>query len=236
MYLMSAILNILLLDPEPLTRLALAEMIPRLGKMQVICQTNNLANCIQQTERLWPDIVLVREKHPLVDAQQLARAFSSRGFRNLVCISEESRPIYLKHLINLGVAGLLTAACDPTELKSSLESVAKGQCYASPAVARSLMRESSQPQGPPIESLSRREFQVLRLICAGLDAGEIAKKLGLSPKTISTYRYRIRLKLNLKHSAELITAGLRMREKGLFSPNTASPVEGESDDLLPRDC
>ena len=84
----------------------------------------------------------------------------------------------------------------------------------------------AQPQGPPIESLSRREFQVLRLICAGLDAGEIAKKLGLSPKTISTYRYRIRLKLNLKHSAELITAGLRMREKGLFSPNTASPVKG----------
>ena len=221
MYLMPATLNILLLDPEPLTRLALAEMIPRLGKMQVICQTHSLANCIQQTEKLWPDIVLVREKHPMVDAQQLASAFSARGFRNLVCISEESRPVYLKHLINLGVAGLLTDECSPTELKSSLESVARGHSYASPAVARSLMRESGQPPGPPIESLSRREFQVLRLICAGLNAREIAKKLGLSPKTISTYRYRIRLKLNLKNSAEMITAGLRMREKGLLSGNSA---------------
>ncbi len=236
MYLMPANLTILLLDPEPLTRLALAEMIPSLGKMQVICQTDNLANCIQQTERLWPDIVLVREKHPLVDAQQLASAFSARGFRNLVCITEESRPVYLKHLINLGVAGLLTAACNPIELKSSLESVAKGHSYASPAVARSLMRESAQAHGPPIESLSRREFQVLRLICAGLNAGEIAKKLGLSPKTISTYRYRIRLKLNLKHSAELVAAGLRMREKGLLSSNIAIPVTCESDDQLARHC
>ena len=233
---MPANLNILLLDPEPLSRLALAEMIPRLGKMQVICRTNNLANCIRQTEKLWPDIVLVREKHPLVDAQQLASAFSARGFRNLVCISEDSRPVYLKHLINLGVAGLLTAACNPTELKSSLESVAKGHSYASPAVARSLMRESAEPDGPPIDSLSRREFQVLRLICAGLNAAEIAKKLGLSPKTISTYRYRIRLKLNLKHSAELVTAGLRMTEKGLLSPTIAFPVTGESDDQLAGHC
>lgn len=233
---MPAHLNILLLDPEPLTRLALAEMIPRLGNMQVVCQTNDLANCIQQTEALWPDIVLVREKHPLVDAQQLASAFSARGFRNLVCISEESRPVYLKHLINLGVAGLLTAECSPTELKSSLESVARGHSYASPAVARSLMRGSVQAPGPPIESLSRREFQVLRLICAGLNAREIAKKLGLSPKTISTYRYRIRLKLNLKHSAELITAGLRMREKGLLAANIAIPVSGEADDPLARHC
>jgi DNA-binding NarL/FixJ family response regulator len=214
---MSPHLNILLLDPEPLTRFALAEMISRMGRMRVISQTNNLANCIQQTEKLWPDVVLARERHPLVDIQQLARALSARGFKNLVCISEEGRPVYLRHLIDLGVAGLLTAACPSRELKSSLESVAKGHSYASPAVARALIHDPVRPQGLPIERLSPRELQVLRLVCAGLSAKEIATKLGLSPKTVSTYRYRIRLKLSLKHSAELITAGLRMQDKGLLA-------------------
>ena len=74
------------------------------------------------------------------------------------------------------------------------------------------------------------------MIGSGNSQIEIASQLSLSPKTISTYRYRIRLKLNLKHSAELVTAGLRMREKGLLSPTIAFPVTGESDDQLAGHC
>jgi len=233
---MSPTLKILLFDAEPLTRHALAEMIPRLGNMQVVCQAHNLANCIRQTEQLWPDVVLVREKHPLVDAQQLARAFSARGFKNLVCISEESQPVYLQHLISFGVAGLLTSACSSCELKFALEAVSRGRSYASPTVGRSLMKTSSERPGLPIARLSRRESQVFRLICAGLSAIEIAKKLTLSPKTISTYRCRIRLKLNLRHSADIVAAGLKMRDQGLLVADPNHQAIAESADSLARHC
>jgi two-component system invasion response regulator UvrY len=68
--------------------------------------------------------------------------------------------------------------------------------------------------GPPHASLSDREFEVLRLIASGLSVGDIADRLSLSVKTVSTYRARILEKMRMKNNAELMQYVLTNRLLG----------------------
>jgi DNA-binding NarL/FixJ family response regulator len=84
--------------------------------------------------------------------------------------------------------------------------VLAGGRYVSPSLAEKLATYLSggEAQKAPQETLSDREFQVLRLIASGKIVSEIAKELSLSVKTISTYRSRILEKMGMKNNAELM--------------------------------
>ena len=83
------------------------------------------------------------------------------------------------------------------------KSLAGGR-YVSPALAERLaLRLAPGRRDAPHETLSDREFQVLRMIASGRTVGQIAQELGLSVKTVSTYRTRLLDKMGLKNNAEL---------------------------------
>ena len=86
----------------------------------------------------------------------------------------------------------------------AIHKVAGGSRYVSPALAEKLVFDLERGTDvPPHETLSDREFEVLRLIASGKTVGEIAEILSLSDKTISTYRARILEKMGMKTNAEL---------------------------------
>jgi two-component system invasion response regulator UvrY len=103
----------------------------------------------------------------------------------------------------------LTKESAPDELVAAILKVAGGGRY----VTRSLTEElagalGGELEGEPHEALSNREYQVMCLLAAGYTVTEIAAQLSLSVKTISTYRSRIRVKLGLKNTAEIIRYAL----------------------------
>jgi DNA-binding NarL/FixJ family response regulator len=104
-----------------------------------------------------------------------------------------------------GASGYITKESAPEELVGAINKVIAGGCYVSAALAETLaFRLSSDTQKPPQELLSDREYDVLRLIGSGKLAGEIARELSLSVKTISTYRARILEKMGMKNNAQLM--------------------------------
>lgn len=99
---------------------------------------------------------------------------------------------YAARCFKLGASGYLNKAIDPDELVAAIRKAASGGLYVGTAVAEHLAAQLAQPvERLPHESLSRREFQVFRLLAAGASVGEIATQLVLSPNTISTYRTRV---------------------------------------------
>ena len=109
-----------------------------------------------------------------------------------------------------GAAGYLTKERTPQDLVEAIRKVLQGRTYVSPALADRLA--TALQGGLPLvahEALSDREHEVLRLIGAGKTVGVIAAELGLSPKTVSTYRTRILQKLQLQTSADLIRYALQ---------------------------
>ena len=111
---------------------------------------------------------------------------------------------YALRVLRAGGAGYLTKESAPDELLEAVRRVTAGLRYITPEVAECIAQDwNRNPVQAMHETLSDREFEVLRLIASGKTVGEIAKDLALSVKTVSTYRARVLQKLHLRHNAEL---------------------------------
>ncbi|SFV02834.1 response regulator [Pseudoduganella namucuonensis] len=111
---------------------------------------------------------------------------------------------YAIRSLKAGAAGYLTKQSAPRELVTAIRQVAGGLKYVSPALAQELANHVGvDHEAPAHETLSDREYQTLLMIASGKTVSVIARELSLSVKTVSEYRARLLVKMNLKNSAEL---------------------------------
>jgi len=111
---------------------------------------------------------------------------------------------YAIRVLKSGASGYLSKDLAPEELVNAVQRVLLGKKYITPAVAEKLASVFDQNNDkPPHESLSDREFSVLKMLARGKSVSEIAETLFLSVTTVSTYRARIMAKMNMKSNADL---------------------------------
>ena len=117
---------------------------------------------------------------------------------------------YAMNLIRQGASGYLNKECDPIEIVNAIRTISLGRRYITPAVAELLARQlDRKDDAAPHEQLSEREFQVFLKLAKGETAGDIAKTLSLSVKTVSTYRTRLMEKMNLSSNSDLTYYALK---------------------------
>jgi DNA-binding NarL/FixJ family response regulator len=122
----------------------------------------------------------------------------------VLILSMHSEELFARRALKAGAAGYVTKGSPRAELAQAVDEVIKGGVYVSPTLAEKLVLDLREgTDRPPHETLSDREFEVLRLIASGKTVGEIADILSLSAGTISTYRARILEKMGMKTNAEL---------------------------------
>jgi two-component system invasion response regulator UvrY len=122
----------------------------------------------------------------------------------VLILSMHSEEQYARRAFKAGAAGYITKDSPRAEFVKAINKVAEGGRYVSPALAEELVIDlERRSDRPPQETLSNREFEVMRLIASGKTVGEIAVVLSLSDKTISTYRARILDKMGMRTNAEL---------------------------------
>ena len=127
-----------------------------------------------------------------------------RDYPALPCLMLSMHPEdqFALRALKLGASGYLTKETAPDELLNALRKVVEGGRYVSQALAEKLAFPENHERPRP-ELLSERELQVLKRIALGKTVSEIAEKLELSVKTVSTYRARILSKMRLRNNAEL---------------------------------
>jgi two-component system invasion response regulator UvrY len=123
----------------------------------------------------------------------------------VLILSMHAEDQYAVRTLRAGAAGYLTKAAATENLIDAVRKVAAGGRYISAELAERLAAELTLDRDRPLHaSLSDREFDVLRSIASGQTVGDIADRLSLSVKTVSTYRARILEKMHLKNNAELM--------------------------------
>jgi len=124
---------------------------------------------------------------------------------------------YALRTIRAGASGYISKESAPEELVQALQKILSGGEYISASMANQLLHYARHADDQPIHAtLSDREYQVLCLIASGKELRQISQELSLSPKTVSTYRARLLIKMNMKTNAELtryaIQNGLVMKD------------------------
>ena len=116
---------------------------------------------------------------------------------------------YAARVLKEGASGYLTKESVPSDLVKAIRKASEGGRYISDALAERLADDlAGGHKGPPHEGLSNREYQVFQMIVAEKSVKEMARDLSLSRTTVSSYRARILVKLQMKTNADLVRYAL----------------------------
>ena len=206
-------LRVLLVDDHPLLRAGIKSLLTGEGDLDVVAEADNGYAAIKLARKLTPDVIVMDVSLPhLGGAEATKEILVADPSSRVLAFSAHEEAAFARLLLSVGAAGyaLKRSACD--ELVRAVRIVAQGGTYVDPSLAGTLMgggQRRQSPSGVPIISLSEREAEVIRLIAKGHTSKEMAQTLGLSPRTLETYKARAMSKLNLRTRADLIRYALR---------------------------
>ena len=198
-------IRILIADDHAVVRKGLAQILLDGFKSAHIEEVENSEELISKAMKSHWDVIISDLSMPgrsgLDALRQLKESLPKLPVLIMSIHPEEQ---YAIRVLKGGAAGYLSKASAPDELVKAVRIVLTGRKYISSSTAEKLANTILQDQDKLLhESLSDREFDVLKLIASGKSVSEIAGLLSLSVTTVSTYRSRIMVKMNMKSNAEL---------------------------------
>ena len=161
-----------------------------------------------------PDLVVIDISLQYQDGLTLIKQVKESEYNvPILCLSMHEELYYAEQCLRAGANGFITKS-EPCEvIISGIEKILGGEIYLSESIRRQMLKQMGHGPSPWLNAaesiLSNKEILVFKCIGQGLNNREIAKKLTLSIKTVEAHRYRIKKKLNLKNSIELIRIAIR---------------------------
>ena len=219
-------LRILLADDHKMVREGLRLLIDGQPDMRVVGEAANGREVLLQARELKPDVVVMDLSMPELNGLQATERLKAESPAiKVVAITANEDESYLRQLCKVGAVGYVLKRSAGDELVKAIDIVAKGGLHfeaalASKALARQ-MTDGKRETGTG--ELSDREKEVLVMLAWGYSNKEIAGRLGLSVKTVETYKVRVGEKLGLRSRTEMVQYALRqgwLNESHPFPPHS----------------
>lgn len=212
---MSARVTVLLVDDHAVVREGYRRLLDVSGGITVVGEAGSAAEAYQLFCHLTPDVVVMDIALPGVSGiEALRRILAHEPKARVLMFSMYEDAIFVRRALEAGAAGYLTKASAPRVLVEAVASIAAGRRFLSPDVAQALALQQRGAE-PGTHAPSAREFEILKLLVEGRSLNEIAKQLGLNPKTVSNHQSAIKQKLGAETPTQLLRAAMRL---GLIPP------------------
>lgn len=211
-------IRVLLADDHTLVRKGLRSLLEDLPEVEVVGEAGDGAEAVRLVSTLHPDIVLMDIAMPILNGLAAAQRITAEWAETrVVILSMNATEEYVFQALKIGVHGYLRKDADPPELELALRAVMRGDIYLSPAISRHLADYVRRTSGTdnPVDRLTPRQREVLRLIARGRSTKEIARDLGISGKTVATHRTQLMEQLGIHDLAGLVRYAMRI---GLVEP------------------
>jgi DNA-binding NarL/FixJ family response regulator len=201
--------RILLVDDHPLVRERLAEIINREADLTVCGGAEDRHEAIAALVKRKPDLVIVDLALKNSDGLELIKDVRTRWPKvRMLVVSMHDESLYAERVIRAGALGYITKQEATRKILLAIRRVLAGGIYLNEKVAAHIIgrltARSSSVAATPAEVLADRELQVFDLTGRGHNTNEIAARLHIAVKTVETYRARIKEKLKLNDSSELL--------------------------------
>ncbi len=206
-------IRIVVADDHTIVREGLKQLLAAAGDLQVVGEAQDGFEVIKRVRELDFDLLLLDMSMPGKSGIELIKQVKGEKPKlRILVLSMHEEHQYAVRAIRAGAAGYLTKESASRQLVEAIRKVAGGGAFISSAVAEQLaLGAMPNAHGPPHESLSDREFQVLRMLAEGKSISDIAERLNLSVKTVSTHKANILQKMNLATSGDLIRYAIAHR-------------------------
>jgi two-component system, NarL family, response regulator NreC len=224
-----ATIRILIADDHTVLRAGLRMLIGAQPDMEVVGEAADGEAAVRKALETRPDVVLMDITMPGSGGlKAIERMREECPKSRVLVLTMHDVPAYLHSALAAGAAGYVVKSAADSELLSAIRSVRRGRTVLDPALAATVVQAALRKRVPgaqvggSLNLLSPREREVLDLVAQGYTNRQIADRLGLSVKTVETYRTRLVEKLGLRSRADLVRYAV---DSGLFGSSQTHPEE-----------
>ena len=205
--------RVLIDDDHPVVREGVRRILQGAAEVEVVGEASRGDEALEAVRKLKPDVLILDIGMPGPSYLEVLAALpaASAGTRALI-LSAQPEEEYAVRALKGGATGYLTKGYAPPDLVEAVRRIAAGHRYVTRELAEQLALGVVEGAAKaPHETLSNREFEVFRFLAGGLSLKEIGARMGVSPKTVSSFRARVLEKMGVKTNADLVRYAVEHR-------------------------
>lgn len=211
---MGEIINIGIVDDHAIFRDGLKSVLSQIEGFNILYEAETGLEFLKLLDSFSPDVILMDISMPEMDGiEATEKALNRYPTLKIITLSSYSDHIYYYKMIKAGVQGFVLKKSGKEELEKAIKDVYQGNNYFPQDMLRNLIFKMSNKGRETINQaeiiLSKRETEVLQLICMGNTNSEIADKLHISPKTVDNHRTNLLQKTATKNAAHLVMFAIK---------------------------
>jgi two-component system invasion response regulator UvrY len=203
--------TVLLVDDHAVVREGYRRLLERHGDIVVIGEAADATEALAMFRKLAPQIVVMDITLPgLSGIEAMRQMLDHEPDTRVLMFSMHEEVIFAKRALEAGAFGYVTKASAPGVLVEAVHTIANGTKYLSAAIAQALALRADTLDAAASNGLSAREFEVLRQLVQGRSINEIARSMGINPKTVSNHQSVIRQKLGADSAVQLLSIARKL--------------------------
>jgi DNA-binding NarL/FixJ family response regulator len=177
--------QVLVVDDHAMVRKGLIQLLSAAEGLEVVGEAADGREAVEQVDALVPDVVLMDLQMPEMDGVSATREITARGRTQVLVLTSFSDTDRIVDALDAGAVGYMLKDAEPDDLIEAVRSVARGDSPLHPRVARQLL--TARSRRPAVAALTAREREVLELVRDGLANKQIARRLGISERTVKAH-------------------------------------------------
>ena len=205
-------INVMIADDHSMIREGLKQLLELEGDFKVIAEACDGVECLNKLETVTPDILLLDINMPNMNGLDVLKKMKEKRMKiKVLVLTIHSEVEYLLKAVDIGVNGYLLKDSESAELKKAILAVVNGDNYIQPSlipVLNSKMIDRDKDV-MKIESLTRRELEVLKNLSIGMYNKEIAEKLDISERTVKNHISNIFKKIEVTDRTQAAVFAIR---------------------------
>ena len=199
-------------DDHSMIREGLKNLLELDGDIEVIAEAVDGQDCLDKLKTIKPDVLLLDINMPVMNGLEVLKNLKSRRSKvKVLVLTVHNEVEYLMKAVDIGINGYVLKDSESAELKKAIISIAEGNDYIQPSLIPALNSKMIEKNidTARIESLTKRELEVLKLLAVGMYNKEVAEELDISERTVKNHVSNIFKKLDVADRTQAAVFAIR---------------------------
>lgn len=204
--------KIMITDDHSMIREGLKNLLELDGDIEVIAEAEDGMECLDKLESIHPDVLLLDINMPKMNGLEVLKKLKEKRSKiKVLVLTVHNETEYLMKAVDIGINGYVLKDSESSELKKAIFAIYEGETYIQPSLIPALnskMIEKDKDE-VKIDSLTRRELEVLKLLAIGMYNKEVAEKLDISERTVKNHVSNIFKKIEVTDRTQVAVFAIR---------------------------